>query len=278
MTGSEFLQQLRSGRRLYGTAITSSFPLWPSAVQKAGVDFVFIDTEHTPCDRVTLAQMCLAYRALGLPPLVRIPSPDPYGACQVLDGGASGVLAPYIERPEQVSRLVGATKLRPLKGQRLDEVLKNRDHLGPELSDYLSRRNCENFLMINIESVPALTRLEQILAVPGLDGVIIGPHDLSVSLGLPEQYTNPRFEEALQQIISKVSGKGLGIGIHFPGHCDLQIKWSRRGLNVVLHSSDLFLFQQSLQSDINTIRRALGDEDRQTTTSTQLPPGMNDVL
>jgi 4-hydroxy-2-oxoheptanedioate aldolase len=278
MTGSEFLQQLRSGKRLYGTAITSSFPLWPPAVKRAGVDFVFLDTEHTPCDRVTLAQMCLAYRTLGLPPLVRIPSPDPYEACQVLDGGAAGVLAPYIEHPEQVSRLVGATKLRPLKGQRLDEALKNRDCLGPELSDYLSHRNCENFLMINIESVPALARLEQILAVPGLDGVIIGPHDLSVSLGVPEQYTDPKFEEALQEIISKVREKGLGIGIHFPGHCDLQIKWSRRGLNIVLHSSDLFLFQRSLQNDIDTIRHSLGEGDQQQMAAPEPRPGMNEVL
>jgi len=278
MTGSEFLQQLKSGKRLYGTAITSSFPLWPPAVKRAGADFVFLDTEHTPRDRETLAQMCLAYRSLGLPALVRIPSPDPYEACQVLDGGASGVLAPYIEHPEQVSRLVGATKLRPLKGQRLDEALKNRDCLGPELSDYLSRRNCESFLMINIESVPALARLEQILAVPGLDGVIIGPHDLSVSLGVPEQYTNPKFEEALQEVISKVREKGLGVGIHFPGHCDLQIKWSRRGLNIVLHSSDLFLFQRSLQSDIDTIRHALGERDQQQMIAPEPRPGMNEVL
>lgn len=259
MTGSEFMQRLKRGDRLYGTSITSSSPLWPPAVKQAGVDFVFLDTEHIPSDRITLAHMCLAYRALGLPPLVRILSPDPYEACQVLDAGAAGVLAPYIEHPEQVSKLVGATKLRPLKGRRLDEALKSRDCLGPELSDYLSRRNAENFLLINVESVPALERLEQILAVPGLDGVIIGPHDLSVSLGLPEQYAHPRFEEALEAIIVKAREKGLAAGVHFPKDRDLQIKWSRKGLNIVLHSSDIFLFQQSLAGDISAIRRALGD-------------------
>ncbi len=260
MTGSEFMQRLKHGDRLYGTAIASSSPLWPPAVKQAGVDFVFIDTEHTPADRVTLAQMCLAYRSLGMPPLVRIPSPDPYEACQVLDGGAAGVLAPYIECPEQVSKLVGAAKLRPLKGRRLDEALKNRDCLGSELNDYLGRWNAGNFLMINVESVPALERLDQILSVPGLDGVIIGPHDLSVSLGLPEKYDHPRFDEAVQRIITKAREKGLGIGIHFPRDPELQIKWSQRGLNIVLHSSDRFLFQQCLTKDISTIRRALGDK------------------
>ncbi len=260
MTGSEFLQRLKGGKRLYGTSITSSSPLWPPAVKQTGVDFVFLDTEHIPSDRITLAQMCLAYGALGLPPLVRILSPDPYEACQVLDAGAAGVLAPYIEHPEQVSRLVGAVKLRPLKGQRLDEALHNRDCLGPELNEYLRRRCAENFLMINVESVPALEKLEQLIAVPGLDGVIIGPHDLSVSLGLPEQYDHPRFAAALEAIIAKVRGKGLGAGVHFPQGPDRQVKWSQRGLNIVLHSSDLFLFQESLERDVRAMRQALGDE------------------
>ncbi len=220
MDNCDFLKHLKSGRRLYGTMIVSSSPLWPPAVKRAGADFVFIDTEHTPIERATLAQMCVAYRALELPPLVRIPSPDPCEACQVLDGGAAGVLAPYIEHAEQVRDLVGATKLRPLKGERLEEALNDRACLGSELNDYLDRRNAGNFLLINIESVPALERLEQILAVPGLDGVIIGPHDLSVSLGVAEQYGHPRFEAAVDEIISKVRERGLAVGIHFPQDAD----------------------------------------------------------
>jgi 2-keto-3-deoxy-L-rhamnonate aldolase RhmA len=260
MTGSEFVQQLKSGKRLYGTSITSSSPLWPPAVKRAGVDFVFLDTEHIPADRILLSHMCLEYRALGLPPLVRIGSPDPCEACQVLDAGAAGVLAPYIEHPEQVSQLVGATKLRPLKGRRLDEALQNRDCLSPELNNYLNCRNADNFLLINIESTPALERLDELLSVPGLDGVIIGPHDLSVSLGQPEQYESPQFEKAVETIIARTRQKGLAAGIHFPLAPDLQIKWSRQGLTLVLHSSDLFLFQQTLAHDITAIRRALGDE------------------
>lgn len=262
MDNCGFLEQLKNGKRLYGTMIASSSPLWPPAVKRAGADFVFIDTEHTPIDRATLAQMCVAYRALGLPPLVRIPSPDPYEACQVLDGGAAGVLAPYIEHPEQVRNLVGATKLRPLKGERLEEALKDHDCLGSELRDYLDRRNAGNFLLINIESVPALGRLEQILAVPRLDGVIIGPHDLSVSLGVPEQYGDPRFEAAVEEIVTKVRKRGLGMGIHFPQDPNLQIKWAQKGLNIILHSSDVRLFRQGLQRDIATIRQAIGDERR----------------
>ena len=114
--------------------------------------------------------------------------------------------------------------------------------------------------MINIESVPALERLEQILDEPGLDGVIIGPHDLSISLGLPEQYHNPRFEEVVGEIIFKVRKKGLSVGIHFSQEAQLQIKWAKAGANIILHSSDIALFQQRLKEDITTIRYALNDK------------------
>jgi len=257
MDTKEFLDYLKKGKRLYGTAVFSPSPLWPSAVKRAGVDFVFIDTEHTPFDRTVLAQMCLSYKACGLPPLVRIPSPDPQEARKVLDGGASGILAPYIESPEQVRELVGAVKLRPLKGERLREALHKKDSLTPELKDYLKDWNKDNFLMINIESVPAIERLDRILAEPGLDGVIIGPHDLSINLGLPEQYHDPRFEDAVRQIISSVREKGLGVGIHFSQEAELQIKWAKAGANIIMHSSDMALFQQRLKEDITTIRHAL---------------------
>jgi len=265
MDTKEFLEHLKKGKRLYGTAALSSSTLWPSAIKRAGADFVFIDTEHTPIDRTVLAQMCLSYKAYGLPPLVRIPSDDPNEARKVLDGGATGILAPYIESPEQVRELVGASKLRPLKGKRLKEALQKQDFISPELKDYLRDFNKENFLMINIESVPAIERLDAILAEPGLDGVIIGPHDLSISLGLPEQYHNPKFEDVVKLIISKAREKELGVGIHFSQEAELQIKWAKAGANIIMHSSDFALFQQRLKDDFTAIHLALKDEVSTTT-------------
>ena len=263
MDGKEFLSHLKEGKYLYGTAILSVSPIWPLAVKRTGIDFVFIDTEHTPIDRTTLAHMCHVYKGYGLPTLVRITSPDPQEARKVLDGGASGILAPYIESPQQVRKLVGAVKMRPLKGERLKNFLENQDTLEPELKDYLEDYNKDKFLMINIESVTAMERLDQILAEPGIDGIIIGPHDLSISLGVPEKYHDPRFEDAVTKIISKARKKGLSAGIHLSEAADLQIKWAKAGANIILHSSDIALFQQRLKADIADIRRALGQQENE---------------
>ena len=103
-----------------------------------------------------------------------------------------------------------------------------------------------------------MDNLDELLAVPGLDAVIIGPHDLSCSLGLPEEYYNPNFEKELQKIITKIRASGKGVGVHFSEGPDLQIKWAKAGVNIIMHSSDISLFGQALQQDIREIKTALG--------------------
>src|SRR5262245_56226643 len=152
MNGRELIKALRGGRRVYGTMIVSTSPHWPAAVKSAGADFVFIDTEHIAIDRTTLAWMCQTYRALSLAPIVRIPSPDHYQATVALDNGASGVLAPYVETPEQARRLRGAVKLRPLKGQVLEEVLNGEGVLEAVYSKYVPKRCTENVISLNIQT------------------------------------------------------------------------------------------------------------------------------
>ncbi len=206
-------KKLNSGKRIYGCAIISSSSIWARVVQDANLDFVFLDTEHIPLGRETLANMCVLYSAMGIPPLVRIPSPDPYQASIALDGGAAAILAPYIETAEQVKNLVGAVKYRPLKGKKLQQILDGKEIMDEKLENYIDKRCKNNLLFINIESQPALDNLPEILSVPGLDGVLIGPHDLSCSIGLPEEYTNPVFEALVSGIINECKQRNLGIGI-----------------------------------------------------------------
>ena len=257
-------EKLKTGKRIYGCALISSSPMWAKVIKGADLDFVFIDTEHIPLGRETVANMCTLYSALGIPPMVRIPSPDPYQACTALDGGASAILAPYIETAEQVKDLVGAVKYRPLKGGKLKRILDGKETLEGKLENYIDERCKDNLLFINIESQPALDNLPEILSVPGLDGVLIGPHDLSCSIGLPEEYTNPDFEAVVSSIIDECRQRDLGIGIHLSEEPEQQVKWARKGLNIILHSSDIALFKKSLNHEISLIKTELGDGQKNT--------------
>ena len=261
MNGVDFRAALRDRRRVYGTCVLSPGPMWPPVVARAGLDFVFIDTEHNALGRQTVSWMCRAYGAAGLATIVRIPAPDPYQASMALDGGADAVLAPYIETPEQVRALRGAVRLRPLKGERMERGLDDAAALGPETSRYLEERNAGRSLLINIESVPGIERLDEILAAGGVDGVIVGPHDLTVNLGVPEQYHHPRFEEAVRRILETCVGRGVSMGVHaFWNSIPQQIEWAKAGANVILHSADLLLFHRALCGDLVQLKRALGDE------------------
>jgi 4-hydroxy-2-oxoheptanedioate aldolase len=250
--------KLQQGLNVYGTCVTSPGPLWPASIAGTGLDFVFIDSEHIPLDRNELALLCQAFRAAGVSPVVRIPSPDPYKACQAIDGGAQGVVAPYLESVSQIKDLVAACKYRPLKGELLNAYLDGSKAMDPSLKKYIESYN--NALCIaNIESVPALERLDELLSVPGLDAVFIGPHDLSVSLGLPEQYDHPEFIHAAKQIIHTTRAKGLSIGIHFSLEPERQVFWMKEGVNMVVHSFDIALFLQRLRRDLKLIKQAAGD-------------------
>jgi 2-keto-3-deoxy-L-rhamnonate aldolase RhmA len=257
LTGREIASALRAGRPVYSTSITSPSPYWPPFVKTLGVDFVFLDTEHVPQDRFTLSHMCRAYAALGIPPVVRIPCHDPYEACKVLDGGAQGIVAPYVETAAQVWALAGAVKYRPLKGARLQAALADPRSLEAELRDYLDRRNGDNILIVNIESVPAIDDLDAICGVPGLDAVLIGPHDLTCSLGIPEQYHHPKFDEATRHVFAVARKHNIGAGIHWWLDHESHVRWAQAGGNLVMHSSDVTAFSTTLRNGIAALRTAL---------------------
>src|SRR5947209_3962260 len=128
----------------------------------------------------------------------------------------------------------------------------------PALRAYLEQRNADKILIANIESVPAIEALDEICSVPGLDAVLIGPHDLSCSLGIPEKYDHPRFDEAVRKIFRIARAHGVGAGIHYWLGLEQEIAWARAGGNLVMHSSDLALFSRTLRADVEHLRQALG--------------------
>jgi 2-keto-3-deoxy-L-rhamnonate aldolase RhmA len=260
MDGKELIEALHSGKRIYGTLIISTSPKWVEEMRDLDIDCVFIDTEHIPMDWDKLGWMCHTFRGLGMAPIVRIPRPDPFEACRVLDMGGVGVVAAYMETAEQVNQLRSALKLRPFKGKRLEDILSGEEKLEGDVADFVAKKNEGQVLLVNIESVAAIEALDEILAVPGVDGLLVGPSDLSCSLGIPHQFDDPLFAEAMQTIIDKARAKNVGVGCHNLPRVDQEIKWGKAGLNMILRRADMTLFRRALDEDLGKIREALGDK------------------
>lgn len=260
MTGAELKATLHAGDRVYGTCVVSPSPLWPTMIAGTGLDFVFIDTEHIPLDRSQVSWMCQTYNTLGLPPIVRIPACDAALANMAIDGGARGVVSPYSESVEEAQVLRGASKYRPLKGERLTRVLSGEDVLDEPTRSYIEKMNQHNLCILNIESTTAIDKLDALVAVPNVDALLIGPHDLSINMDIPEDYKNPKFTDAIKRTIDTARGAGIGVGFHFSFGIEEAQLWAEWGANLIIHNTDIFLVKDNLTQDIRQLRMALGDE------------------
>src|SRR4029079_10449539 len=119
----------------------------------------------------------------------------------------------------------------------------------PELRTYVEQRGAERILIANIESVPAIENLHEICSIEGLDAVLIGPHDLSCSLGIPEQYDHPRFDAAVKEIFRIAREHRLGAGTFSWPSLSLEgeLQLARNGANLIIHGSDLTIFSRALK-------------------------------
>ncbi len=248
-----------NGDRVYGTLVASPSPKWAAELKKTGVDFVFIDTEHMPLDRSMMSWMCQGYSANNIAPIVRIGSPDAYEASQAIDAGAAGVVSPYLESVEEINKLRGAVKYRPLKGKRLKDVLDGKEKLSEKEIEYFKKYNEERLLILNIESRFAVDHIDELLDMQDKHVILFSQPSHAVNLGIPEEYDDPLFEEYVEKIISACRKRGIGVGNHFSGTKEKQLLWASKGMNIIVWNSDIQRFIQIMSDDITEMKTALGD-------------------
>ena len=254
MKNEKIKSELKQGNCVFGTMLTNSVsPRWAGHFANIGLDYVVIDTEHSPFNRSEVANLINSFNLGNVCPIVRIPIPAAHYATMHLDAGAGGILAPYCETKEEAEDIVGAVKWKPLKGKLLSDIIKHNKFPSKESKVYLENLNAENICIIGIESVPAINNLENILSVDGIDAIFVGPNDLSVSLGIPNEYENKLYENALDEIIKKCRSKNIPVMIHHQT-TDLTSKWIKRGSLFVLYTSDKRTSQNGFLDEFSNIK------------------------
>lgn len=242
MNGENLRHCLHLGTRVYGTHVTGlNNAVVTRILGAAPLDFVFICNEHMPVDRAETSLLCQHFSALGISPIVRIPSPCAVHAAMALDAGADGIVVPYVETVEDVRALVGAVHYRPIKGRQLDEFLAGTRRPAPETETFLRRFNRHQYLIIGIESVAAYENLDALLAIRGVDGVFMGPHDLSVSLEIPEQWDHPRLAQLIEDVTRRCRAADIGVGVHLSSIFPLELtrRFLAAGMNWILDGADI---------------------------------------
>ena len=258
MNGAELKQILKDGGRVFGTMITiGRSPRWVPVLSGVGLDYAVIDTEHNPRSRAELGDYLAMFNTSGVVPIVRIPIPDSHYVTMAMDAGAQGVLAPYCETVAQAREVVAAAKWRPLKGEAVDRVVESGEHVSDATRAYLEERNRNSIAIIGIESVAAVNNLEAILDVPGIDGIFVGPNDMSISLGIPDQYDRPEYQETVQRVIDTSEARGVPALVHHQSP-ELSAYWIRQGARFVLHGTDRRALTEGFRADFGKLRAEAG--------------------
>ncbi len=233
-------------------------PRWPAYFSGLGLDFVFLDGEHTPLNLETMAHACQSYAARQVAPLLRIPEPAPVWAYKALDMGAHGIIVPYVETVAQVKAMVGAVRYRPLKGAALQAVLDRKQFPSEDLPAYLDKFNEDSLLILMIESPTGVKNLPDLLAVEGVDAVLVGPHDMSVSSGVPEQYDSPEFEAQVRALVNICRDRGVAAGVHcIVPDPELALRWAGFGCNLIMYTSDTMFIIDGVKRGLQRMREAL---------------------
>jgi 4-hydroxy-2-oxoheptanedioate aldolase len=159
--------------------------------------------------------------------------------------------------------LAGAVNFRPLKGGALQAAVELGRFPNEETRAYLGAYNSHGVLVIMIESPAGVENLPDLLTVEGVDAVLVGPHDLSVSHGVPEQYEHPVWEAAFRRIIDVCRDHGVSVGIHFvSGEMERALRWANWGCNLMCQRGDTLYVMQGLQQELPALRAALDGRPR----------------
>ncbi|MCA1667086.1 MAG: hypothetical protein LC793_06750 [Thermomicrobia bacterium] len=256
MNGAELRAKMGGGERVYGTMVSLiRNTRWANIYGRLGFDYVIVDTEHSPTNRSEAADLAAALALNGICPVIRVPTTEPRETIMGLDAGFHGVLVPYCENAEEVKAVVYAARMRPLKGVLHDRARDTGEYPSDATQQYLAERNENVVVIIGIESVEAMENLEAILDVGGIDAIFIGPNDLSITLGVPDQYDDPKFLDATERIITTAQARGIPAGGHWQTEKDVE-RWMGKGSRFVLYSSDMRALTEGYRDSLNKFRDA----------------------
>jgi len=232
-------------------SIPSSFSAEVMAHQ--GFDSLTVDMQHGVIDYQTAVTMLQAISTTPVIPLARVPWNDPALLMKILDAGVYGVICPMINTRAQAEALVQSCKYPP-RGYRSWGPVRASIYAG---SDYGDRANQDIVVMPMIETAEALKNLDDILSVPGVDAVYVGPSDLSLALGLKPRLdqTDPPVVEAQQKIVEACKRHGIAAGIH-NNTAGYALKMVASGYQFVTLASDGRFLAAKAAEEVNAVRKS----------------------
>lgn len=230
----------------------SSDPAFVEVMGHAGFDFVVLDLEHGPNNVLSLQNLIRAAEVTGLYPIVRVKQNTPSLISEVLDVGAGGIQAPSISCKEDAEGVVHAARFAPLGMRGVCRFVRAASYSSLDRYEYFAQANT-TVVVLQLEGVEAVRNIREILSVPGVDIIFVGPYDLSQSLGVPGDVDNPRVTEAMRTIVDECLTHNVVVGT-FVDTIQAARKWRAAGVKYLCYSVDVGLFTEKCRETTRSLR------------------------
>jgi len=240
--------RLEAGQLVIGTMIQEvNSPFIVHALSNAGFDFVYVDMEHGRFGLESAVDLIQTIRLSNMVPLVRVPDNQYFWIARLMDAGAQGVMVPRVETRDQVEAAIQSFRYPPVGQRGLAVTRGHNDYKRQDSLAFAQEANRENLLIVQIESKSAVENVDQIISVPGVDIALIGPGDLSQSLGISLKMDHPDMLAAIETVVAACKRHNIIAGLHV-GDLKAIKHWSQNGIQLLSGSSDLdILLDGSIQ-------------------------------
>ncbi|MCC6540063.1 MAG: aldolase [Bryobacterales bacterium] len=220
---------------------------------QAGFHWAFIDTEHGGFDLETIQELCRMAPLVNFTPIVRVADLQYSLIARSLDVGAQGIIFPRVEDVALLERAVSWTKFPPVGQRGFGLNAFHFDHEQMTMPQMIEHVNANTLVVLQIETKRALEMREELLAVPGIDAVMIGPADLSISLGVPGEFQHPKMVEAMEAIRDTCNRRGIAPGTQ-TRTLALARFWRERGMRFLGCSSDTGMLYEKAKELIDALK------------------------
>ena len=230
-----FLDKIAKGERPLGAVVTLADEAVTEIVGAAGFDFVWIDGEHGILDRKVAQDHLIAATAAGLTSFYRVPSCDHTEIKRVIDLNPAGIIVPMVMNAADAARAVDACRYPVAGGSRGCGYRRGFAYGACDAKTYLAEAATDPLVIVQLEHIEAVRRLDEILAVPGIGSILVGPYDLSMSMGKPGAWHDPEVMAVFDESCRRVKAAGVPLGVYT--ECDYDL-WKGRGVDYIAVKND----------------------------------------
>ena len=258
MRSNPVKEKLARGENAFGTMVFEFFtPGIAQIAKNAGAEFILYDMEHAGSEYTTMKEQFAYCRGLDIVPMVRVPTTQYHLVSRALDLGALGIMVPMVETKEQAEAIVSYTRYPPrgLRGAAFG--VAHDDYTGGDVKEKIAKAMERTFVICQIETAKGVENAEAIAALDGVDCLWIGHFDLTNFMGIPAEFTNPKYLKAVEKVVALCQQYGKVAGF-MPVDEKWAVDYLAKGFRIMAYGMDSMLLQAAMKHGIDLLHRHTG--------------------